>query len=103
MRVRFTPAARTQFLSAIAYVRRENPQAAAALRQRADPTLRRLEQFPESDRIIPEFLDLPLSRGGRAALPVLLSKQGFDRVGRRSMARRTTAEEAMSINAGSAD
>ena len=59
MRVRFTPAARAQFLAAIAYVRRENPQAAAALRQRAGDTLRRLEQFPESGRLIPEFPDLP--------------------------------------------
>ena len=59
LRVRFTPAARAQFLAAIAYVRRENPQAAAALRQRAGDTLRRLEQFPESGRLIPEFPDLP--------------------------------------------
>ncbi len=59
MRVRFTPTARTQFLSAIAYVRRENPQAATALQQRAADTLRRLEQFQESGRIIPEFPDLP--------------------------------------------
>ena len=59
MRVRFTPAARAQFLAAIAYVRRDNPQAAAALRQRAGDTLRRLEQFPESGRLIPEFPDLP--------------------------------------------
>ena len=58
MRVRFTPAARAQFLAAIAHVRRENPQAAAALRQRAGDTLRRLEQFPESGRLIPEFPDL---------------------------------------------
>ena len=33
--------------------------AAAALRQRADDTLCRLEQFPESGRLIPEFPDLP--------------------------------------------
>ena len=59
MRVRFTPAARAQFLAALAYVRRENPRAAAALRQRADDTLRRLEQFPESGRLIPEFPNLP--------------------------------------------
>ena len=44
-----------------------------------------------------------LSRGGRPALPVLLPNQGLDRVDRRSMARRTIAEEAMSINAGSAE
>ena len=31
----------------------------AALRQRAEDTLRRLGQFPESGRIIPEFPDLP--------------------------------------------
>ena len=59
MRVRFTPTARTQFLAAVAYIRRENPGAASAFRQRAEKVLRRLEQFPESGRTIPEFPDLP--------------------------------------------
>ena len=55
MTVRFTPTARAQFLAAIAYI----PVAAVRLRQRAEHALRRLEQFPESGRILPEFLDLP--------------------------------------------
>ena len=59
MRVRFTLAARGQFLAAVAYIRRENPTAAARFRRRAEDTLRRLEQFPESGRIVPEFPNLP--------------------------------------------
>jgi toxin ParE1/3/4 len=59
VRVRFTPTGRAQFLAAIAYIRRENPVAAARFRQRAEQALRRLEQFPESGRVVPEFPDLP--------------------------------------------
>ena len=59
MRVRFTPTGRAQFLAAIAYIRRENPAAATRFRQRAEQALRRLEQFPESGRVVPEFPDLP--------------------------------------------
>ena len=59
MKVRFTPTGRTQFLAAVAYIRRDNPQAAAMFRQRAEDTLRRLERFPVSGRIVPEFPDLP--------------------------------------------
>jgi toxin ParE1/3/4 len=58
VRVRFTPTGRAQFLAAIASIRRENPTAAARFRQRAEQTLRRLEQFPESGRVVPEFPDL---------------------------------------------
>ena len=59
MRVRFTPTGRGQFLAAIAYIRREHPRAAARFRQRVEEVLRRLEQFPESGRVVPEFPDLP--------------------------------------------
>ena len=59
MRVRFTPTGRIQFLAAIAYIRRENPAAAQRFRARAEEILRRLQRFPESGRIIPEFPDLP--------------------------------------------
>jgi plasmid stabilization system protein ParE len=59
VRVRFTPTGRTQFLAAVAYIRRENPSAAARFRQRTEATLRRLEQFPESGRVLPEFPELP--------------------------------------------
>jgi toxin ParE1/3/4 len=59
VRVRFTPTGRAQFLATIAYIRRENPRAAARFRQRAEQALRRLEHFPESGRVVPEFPDLP--------------------------------------------
>ena len=59
MRVRFTPSARSQFLSALAYIRRDKPSAAIRFRDRAESVLRRLEDFPESGRIIPEFPELP--------------------------------------------
>lgn len=59
MKVLFTPSARTQFLAALAYVRRDKPSAARTLRERVEKGLRRLESFPESGRVIPEFPDLP--------------------------------------------
>ena len=59
MKVRFTPTARAQFLSALVYIRRDKPSAAANFRNRAEKVLRRLEDFPESGRIIPEFPALP--------------------------------------------
>ena len=58
MKVRFTPAGREQFLEAVSWIRRESPGAAAAFRQRAEAALRRLERFPESGRVVPEFPDL---------------------------------------------
>ena len=59
MKVRFTPTARAQFLSALAYIRRDKPSAAIDFRQHFETVLRRLEDFPESGRIIPEFPELP--------------------------------------------
>jgi toxin ParE1/3/4 len=59
VRVRFTPAGRTQFLDAIAYIRRQNPAAADRFRVRAEEILRRLQRFPKSGRTVPEFPDLP--------------------------------------------
>jgi toxin ParE1/3/4 len=59
VRIRFTPSARLQFLEAIAYIRRDKPQAARAFRRLAEKALRRLEGYPESGRLIPEFPDLP--------------------------------------------
>ena len=59
MRVRFTPTGRAQFLAALSAIHRKNPTAAARFRQRAEQALRRLEQFPESGRVVPEFPDLP--------------------------------------------
>ena len=59
MRILFTPQAQTQFLAAIAYIRRENHSAARALRKKAEKILKQLERFPKSGRKIPEFPDLP--------------------------------------------
>lgn len=59
MKVRFTPAGRNQFLAAIEYKRRESPAAAQRFRDRAEEILRRLQHFPDSGRIVPEFPDLP--------------------------------------------
>ena len=55
----FTPSARTQFLQAIDYIKRDKPSAAVEFRQKAEKALRRLERFPKSGRPIPEFPDLP--------------------------------------------
>ncbi len=59
MRVRFTPSARTQFLSHIAFIRSDNRSAAAVFRTRTEKTLKRLETFPDLGRRLPEFPDLP--------------------------------------------
>ena len=60
MKVRFTPPARRQFLSAIAYIYRENPVAAIAFRRKSEKVLLRLKKFPKSGRTLPEFPDLPV-------------------------------------------
>jgi toxin ParE1/3/4 len=57
--VQFTPTARLQFLSALAYIRQDNPPAAIRFRKKAELVLRRLERLPSSGRVIPEFPDLP--------------------------------------------
>lgn len=59
MKVRFTSGARSEFLTAIDYIRQDRPEAARKFRSHAEETLRRLEQFPESGRRIPEFPALP--------------------------------------------
>jgi len=58
LKIQFTPTAKKQFLSALSYIRRDKPSAAVNFRNRAEKILRRLEDFPESGRIIPEFPDL---------------------------------------------
>ena len=59
MKVKFTPSARVQFLEGLEYIRQDNPSAAAEFRTKAEKVLRRLEEFPDSGRSIPEFPDLP--------------------------------------------
>ena len=58
MKIQFTPTAKKQFLLALSYIRRDKPSAAVNCRNRAEKILRRLEDFPEPGRIIPEFPDL---------------------------------------------
>jgi plasmid stabilization system protein ParE len=59
VKVRFTPSARTQFLTALAYIRRDDPEAARDFRRRAERVLRRLERHPGSGRTVPEFPEIP--------------------------------------------
>jgi len=58
VKVQFTPAARTQFLSALSYINKDKPAAAVSFRNQTEKISRRLEDFPESGRIIPEFPEL---------------------------------------------
>ena len=55
MIVRLTPPARAQLLAAVAYINAERPTAARDFRMRVDDALRRVADFPESGRVIPEF------------------------------------------------
>ncbi len=55
MKVKFTPSARVQFLEGLEYIRQDSPQAAKKFREKAESVLRRLEEYPESGRSIPEF------------------------------------------------
>lgn len=59
MKLRFTTSARAEFLAAIDYIRQENPTAAREYFRYAKQLLQRLEQFPNSGRLLPEFPDLP--------------------------------------------
>lgn len=59
MKVLFTPAARAQFLDALAYIRAESPAAAQGVLERSQAALRQLRDFPESGHPLPGFPDLP--------------------------------------------
>jgi len=59
LKTRFTPSARLQFLEALAYIRGDNALAASKFREKAERVLRRLDRYPESGRVIPEFPDFP--------------------------------------------
>lgn len=59
MKIVFTPSARTQLLSALAYIRRDKPDAASRFRRRAETVLKRLVILPESGRVIAEYPELP--------------------------------------------
>jgi len=59
VKLRFTPTARAQFKNAVSYLHKENPAAAKRFRDKAEQILRRLADFPDSGRRLPEFPDLP--------------------------------------------
>ena len=58
LKVQLTPAARTQLLAALAYIRADRPSAARAFLQKVNAVLARLGDFPDSGRAVPEFRDL---------------------------------------------
>ncbi len=58
MIVKLTSPARAQLLAAVAYINADRPTAARGFKMRADGVLRRLIDFPESGRVIPEFSGL---------------------------------------------
>ena len=59
MKLKFTASARVQLLEGLEYIRKDSPAAARRFREEAEKALRRLEEFPDSGRSIPEFPDLP--------------------------------------------
>ena len=59
MKIRFTPSAETELLSAVKYIKNDNPEAALKFLKKADDLLHRLENHPLSGRTIPEFPGLP--------------------------------------------
>jgi toxin ParE1/3/4 len=58
MKLKFTPTARSELLSAINYIQQKNHKAAQEFYQNVGQVLKRLEKFPESGRTLPEFPDL---------------------------------------------
>jgi plasmid stabilization system protein ParE len=59
VKVKFTSTARSQFLEGLEHIRQDSPTAALRFREKAEQVLRRLEEYPESGRNIPEFPALP--------------------------------------------
>ncbi|HEY3490238.1 MAG TPA: type II toxin-antitoxin system RelE/ParE family toxin [Candidatus Deferrimicrobiaceae bacterium] len=59
MKLRFTPSAKTELLSAAKYINNDNPDAAINFLKKTDELLKRLEKHPLSGRIIPEYPELP--------------------------------------------
>ncbi len=58
-RIQFTPSARSQFLEGIAYIQKENPDAAKRFRNKVEIKLKQLIDYPDSGRVVLEFPDLP--------------------------------------------
>ncbi len=59
MEIRFTLSARSQFNAALRFIGADKPSAAKDFRVKAEKSLERLKDFPDSGRPLPEFPDLP--------------------------------------------
>lgn len=59
MRVRFTPSADHQYLSALRYLVKRSPAGAAVVQRRVEDVVGQLGRFPGSGHVIPEFPHLP--------------------------------------------
>lgn len=59
MKIRFSRSAHISFQSAINFIHQDNPTAAMKFVGRVEETLLRLEKYPDSGRMIPEFPALP--------------------------------------------
>jgi len=59
LKIRFTTEGKKQFLAVLAYIARNNLAAAQKFRETAEHALKRIERFPNSGRMIPDFPDLP--------------------------------------------
>jgi len=59
VKIRFANTARISLHTAINFIHKDNPTAAANFLKRVEKTLRRLEKYPESGRRIPEYPELP--------------------------------------------
>jgi toxin ParE1/3/4 len=59
MDIRFTRTARAQFNKALRFIARDNPSAAKSFRGKAEKSLERLSEYPDSGRSLPEFPNIP--------------------------------------------
>ncbi len=59
MEIKFTPTARGMFLDGLLHIQKEDPTAARRFKEKAEKSLRRLIDFPQSGKRILEFPDLP--------------------------------------------
>ena len=55
--IQYTPPARRQYLDALSYIKADKPSAAKNFRVKAERILSRLEDYPDSGSLIPEFPD----------------------------------------------
>ena len=80
MKVLFTPTGREQFLGALAYIRRDNPDAAKAFRLKAEKVLKRLATF-RIRALSSRVSRSAISRSHSQPISILLSRHKVSRVG----------------------